>query len=119
MKRSVKNSDLKSIGFKPNEHTREVNFQVGADGTTEKKSAWITLVRCSPGQKDVILGKAELVLTDYMSETTHKDVLKIPSANEKNAHTIELKFSICLMLANETHRLLLENSMAKIKYQRE
>ena len=98
VKRSVKNSDLKSIGFKTCEHKREVNFQIGGDGTTEKKTAEITVVKCSPGQKEVILGKVEIVLTDYLSEATHKDIIKIPTINEKTAHTIELKFSICLML---------------------
>ena len=56
MKRSVNKGDLKSIGFKNNEHKREVNFLIGTDGSTEKKTAIITVVKCSPGQKQVVLG---------------------------------------------------------------
>jgi hypothetical protein len=67
----------------------------------------------------VILGKAEIILTDYMSESTHKSVIKVPTLNDKIAHTIELKFSVCLMLGDEKHRQLLSNSMAKIKYEKE
>ena len=54
-----------------------------------------------------------------MSESTHKDIIKIPSMNEKTAHTIELKFSICMMLVNEADRKLLKSGMKKTKEERE
>jgi len=115
--RSVKKNDVKRVGFKGTPIERSCNFQVAQDGTTEKKTATLTVVRSTPDKKFITLGRAEIVLTDYMTETTLYD--EIILFGDKSQPPMKLRFSICLTLENEKTRDLLKNAIAKSKHDKE